>query len=216
MERNANRTSLGQIRVCRQTHGTPYAEQTSGNGNSTDARLADYSTATRWHRRYIIHQYESRWSSSRNTKLDAYPRRSENRPGKGGIRITRSRRSGMHSMLRQLWSALTPKALYSRHREKNICVATRRCVSNIGSVETYCRKQFTVKTHSTHRCSLYAESPFERYILRVVRYPRKVPSQLPFERYVRHGVYYPRKVPSQLPFERYVWHGIHYPHNVPS
>jgi len=94
------------------------------------------------------------------------------------------------------------------HQEKKIYVATRRRVSNVGSVETYCRKQFTVKTHSTHHCSSYAKFPFKRYILRVVHYLRKVPSQLPFERYVRHGIYYPRKVASQLPFGRYIRHGV--------
>jgi len=134
MERNANHTSSGHIHGCRRTNSTPYAEQTSGNGNSTDARLADYSTATRWHRRYIIHRYASRRSSSRNGKLDAYSRRSENRPEKGGVRITRSRRSGMHSMLRQLWSALTPKALYSRYQQHGWNAGYRKAMERCRSV----------------------------------------------------------------------------------
>jgi len=32
MECNTNRTSSGHIRVCRRTHGRPYAEQTTCNG----------------------------------------------------------------------------------------------------------------------------------------------------------------------------------------
>jgi len=80
-------------------------------GYSTDARLADYSiplAAT------IIYQHRS---SSRKCKLDAYSRRSENRPGKGGIRIDRLRRSGMRSRLRQPSSELAAKAPYSRYQQ---------------------------------------------------------------------------------------------------
>jgi len=103
-----------------------------------------------------------------------------------------------------------------QHQEKKICDATQYCTSNVGSIERYCRNQFTVKTHSTHRCSLYAKSPFESYILHVVHYPCKVPLQLPFKCYLWYGVYYPRNVPSQLLFERYVWHGDYCPHKVSS
>jgi len=62
------------------------------------------------------------------------------------------------------------------------------CVTNVGSVETYCTKQFTVKTHSTRCYSLYEKYPFECYIFRVIHYPYKVPLQLPFERYIWRGV----------------------------
>jgi len=78
-------------------------------GYSTDARLADYSillVST------IIYQYRS---SSRNGKLDGYSRRSENRPGKGGIRIDRLRQSSMRSRLRQPLSELAAKAPYSQY-----------------------------------------------------------------------------------------------------
>jgi len=84
---------------------------------STDARLADYSTATHWHRRYIIHQCAYRRSSSRNGKLDTYSRHWENRPGKGGIRIDRLRQSSIRSRLRQPSSELVAKAPYSQYQQ---------------------------------------------------------------------------------------------------
>jgi hypothetical protein len=99
---------------------------------STDARLADYSTATRWHRRYIIHQCASRRSRSRNGKPDAYSRRSENRPGKGGIRITRSRRSGMHSTLRQPWPVLAAKTAYVRLGRRSVRKRRKRWTERLG------------------------------------------------------------------------------------
>jgi len=80
-------------------------------GYSTDARLADYSIPLA---STIIYQHRS---SSRNGKLDAYSRRSENRTGKGGIRIDRLRQSGTRSRLWQPLSELAAKAPYSRNQQ---------------------------------------------------------------------------------------------------
>ena len=60
-------------------HRTPSKPRVMGY--STDARLADYRIPLA---STIIYQHRS---SSLNGKLDAYSRRLENRPGKGGRRI---------------------------------------------------------------------------------------------------------------------------------
>jgi len=51
--------------------------------------------------------------------------------------ITRSRQSGMHSMLRQLWSALTPKALYSRYQQHGWNTGYRKAEERCHSVPKY-------------------------------------------------------------------------------
>jgi len=90
-------------------HRTPSKPRVMGY--STDARLADYSIPLA---STIIYQHRS---SSRNSKLDTYSRCSENRPGKGGMRIDLLQRSGMRSRLRQPSSELAAKAPYWRYQQ---------------------------------------------------------------------------------------------------
>jgi len=90
-------------------HHTPSKPRVMGY--SSDARLADYSIPLA---STIIYQHRS---TSWKGKLNAYSRRSENRPGKGGIRIDRLRRSGMRSRLRQPSSELAAKAPYSWYQQ---------------------------------------------------------------------------------------------------
>ena len=85
-------------------------------GYSTDARLAEHSTAARWHRRCIIHQHASRWPSSRNGKLDAYSRHSETRPGKGEIRIKPNSVIRHMKLVWQPQPALAANAPYVRYQ----------------------------------------------------------------------------------------------------
>jgi len=93
----------------RTRHRTPSKPRVMGY--STDARLADYSIPLA---STIMYQHRS---SSRNGKLDASSRHSENCPGKGGLRIDRLRRSCMRSRLRQPSSELAAKVPYSRYQQ---------------------------------------------------------------------------------------------------